>query len=52
MKKPFNPIIGETFACYWKHEDGSRSQYFAEQVRWVHSMMRRATALYRASACL
>lgn len=32
VKKPFNPIVGETFACYWKHSDGSRSQYFAEQV--------------------
>lgn len=32
VKKPFNPIVGETFACYWKHADGSRSQYFAEQV--------------------
>jgi len=31
-QKPYNPIIGETFACYWKHADGSRSQYFAEQV--------------------
>jgi hypothetical protein len=32
VKKPYNPIVGETFACYWKHGDGSRSQYFAEQV--------------------
>lgn len=32
VKKPFNPIIGETFACFWKHSDGSRTQYFAEQV--------------------
>jgi len=32
VKKPFNPVIGETFACYWKHNDGSRSQFFAEQV--------------------
>lgn len=32
VKKPYNPIIGETFACFWKHPDGSRSQYFAEQV--------------------
>ena len=32
VKKPFNPIIGETFACMWKHPDGSYSQYFAEQV--------------------
>ncbi len=32
VKKPFNPIIGETFACAWRHEDGSYSQYLAEQV--------------------
>ncbi len=32
VKKPFNPIIGETFACAWRHEDGSFSQYLAEQV--------------------
>lgn len=32
VKKPYNPIIGETFACFWKHADGSRSEYFAEQV--------------------
>ena len=32
VQKPYNPIIGETFACFWKHADGSRSQYFAEQV--------------------
>jgi hypothetical protein len=32
VQKPYNPIIGETFSCFWKHADGSRSQYFAEQV--------------------
>lgn len=32
VKKPYNPVIGETFACMWKHDDGSVSQYFAEQV--------------------
>lgn len=51
VQKPFNPIIGETFACFWDHSaagssssgsggaakegeenDGSKSQYFAEQV--------------------
>lgn len=32
VKKPYNPIIGETFACEWRHPDGSTSQYFAEQV--------------------
>ncbi|RYG51826.1 hypothetical protein EON67_02575 [archaeon] len=32
VKKPFNPIVGETFACVWEHDDGSRSEYFAEQV--------------------
>ena len=31
VKKPYNPIIGETFACAWKHKD-SVSQYYAEQV--------------------
>jgi oxysterol-binding protein-related protein 8 len=31
-KKPFNPVVGETFACFWKHADGTRTQYFAEQV--------------------
>lgn len=31
-KKPFNPIVGETFACFWPHEDGSRTQFFSEQV--------------------
>lgn len=32
VKKPFNPIIGETFATYWQHADGSRTHYLAEQV--------------------
>ena len=32
VQKPLNPIVGETFACFWPHADGSRSQYFAEQV--------------------
>ena len=32
VKKPYNPIIGETFAAFWDAPDGSRSQYFAEQV--------------------
>ena len=32
VKKPFNPIIGETFACVWPHADGSRTQFVSEQV--------------------
>ena len=32
VKKPFNPIVGETFAAAWAHGDGSKTQYFAEQV--------------------
>ena len=32
VKKPFNPIVGETFAAAWPHADGSRTQFFAEQV--------------------
>ena len=33
LKKPYNPILGETFRCYWSHpETGSRTFYIAEQV--------------------
>lgn len=32
LKKPFNPILGETFRCYWQHNNGSRTYYIAEQV--------------------
>ncbi|KAB7506058.1 Oxysterol-binding protein-related protein 8 [Armadillidium nasatum] len=32
LKKPYNPILGETFRCYWKHPNGSRTFYVAEQV--------------------
>lgn len=32
LKKPYNPILGETFRCYWKHLSGSKTFYIAEQV--------------------
>lgn len=32
LKKPYNPILGETFRCFWKHPSGSRTFYIAEQV--------------------
>ncbi|KAJ9582056.1 hypothetical protein L9F63_003639, partial [Diploptera punctata] len=32
LKKPYNPILGETFRCYWMHPNGSRTFYLAEQV--------------------
>ncbi|XP_062914516.1 oxysterol-binding protein-related protein 8 isoform X3 [Mobula hypostoma] len=33
LKKPYNPIIGETFRCMWIHPKGnSRTFYIAEQV--------------------
>ncbi|KAH8310299.1 hypothetical protein KR044_000588 [Drosophila immigrans] len=32
LKKPYNPILGETFRCYWEHPSGSRTYYIAEQV--------------------
>jgi hypothetical protein len=32
VKKPYNPIIGETFRCMWQYEDGSKTFYVAEQV--------------------
>ncbi|KAK7486381.1 hypothetical protein BaRGS_00022429 [Batillaria attramentaria] len=33
LKKPYNPVIGESFRCYWYHpRTGSRTFYIAEQV--------------------
>ncbi|KAL3982524.1 Oxysterol-binding family protein [Acanthocheilonema viteae] len=32
LKKPYNPILGETFRCKWEHPDNSTSYYIAEQV--------------------
>lgn len=33
LKKPYNPIIGETFRCYWHHPStNSRTFYIAEQL--------------------
>ncbi|XP_040570117.1 oxysterol-binding protein-related protein 8 isoform X3 [Lepeophtheirus salmonis] len=32
LKKPYNPILGETFRCYWEHPNGSQTFYLAEQV--------------------
>lgn len=33
LKKPYNPIIGETFRCYWHHpKTNSRTFYIAEQI--------------------
>ncbi|CAL1281157.1 unnamed protein product [Larinioides sclopetarius] len=33
LKKPYNPILGEVFRCYWQHHDSSnRTFYVAEQV--------------------
>lgn len=35
LKKPYNPLLGETFRCYWQHGNGSRTFYIAEQVRYL-----------------
>ena len=33
LKKPYNPIIGEKFRCYWQHPgNNSKTFYIAEQV--------------------
>ncbi len=34
LKKPYNPILGERFRCYWLHNDPDKSKtfYVAEQV--------------------
>ncbi|EEA20921.1 Oxysterol-binding protein OBPa [Talaromyces marneffei ATCC 18224] len=31
VKKPLNPILGETFTCYWDYNDGTRGYYISEQ---------------------
>ena len=31
VKKPLNPILGETFTCYWEYPDRSRGYYISEQ---------------------
>ena len=33
LKKPYNPILGETFRCCWSHPNGSKTFYIAEQVQ-------------------
>ncbi|XP_077284172.1 oxysterol-binding protein-related protein 8 [Arctopsyche grandis] len=33
LKKPYNPVLGETFRCCWLHNDSdTRTYYIAEQV--------------------
>ncbi|GAB1598485.1 Hypothetical predicted protein [Argonauta hians] len=33
LKKPYNPILGETFRCYWRHpKTNTRTFYIAEQI--------------------
>lgn len=31
VKKPLNPILGETYTCYWEFPDHTRGYYIAEQ---------------------
>lgn len=31
VKKPLNPILGETFTCYWDFPDKTRGYYISEQ---------------------
>ena len=31
VKKPLNPILGETFTGYWDYPDGSKGYYISEQ---------------------
>lgn len=32
LKKPYNPILGETFRCYWGNPNGTKTYFVAEQV--------------------
>jgi len=31
VKKPLNPILGETFTCYWEFPDDTKGYYISEQ---------------------
>jgi hypothetical protein len=31
VKKPLNPILGETFTCFWEFADHTRGYYISEQ---------------------
>ncbi|KAF7718396.1 Oxysterol-binding family protein [Penicillium ucsense] len=31
VKKPLNPVLGETFTCYWDYPDQTRGYYISEQ---------------------
>ncbi|KAK5110634.1 hypothetical protein LTR62_005673 [Meristemomyces frigidus] len=31
VKKPLNPVLGETFTGYWDYADGTRAYYISEQ---------------------
>ncbi|KAI1005852.1 Oxysterol-binding protein-like protein [Podosphaera aphanis] len=31
VKKPLNPILGETFSCYWEFPDNTKGYYISEQ---------------------
>jgi oxysterol-binding protein-related protein 8 len=31
VKKPLNPILGETFTCYWEYPDNTKGYYISEQ---------------------
>ncbi|XP_047522484.1 oxysterol-binding protein-related protein 8 isoform X3 [Pieris napi] len=32
LKKPYNPVLGETFRCCWRHKNDTYTYYIAEQV--------------------
>lgn len=31
VKKPLNPILGETYTCYWEYPDHTKGYYISEQ---------------------
>ncbi|MCJ1370994.1 hypothetical protein MMC20_002209 [Loxospora ochrophaea] len=31
VKKPLNPVLGETFTCHWDYAEGDRGYYISEQ---------------------
>lgn len=41
LKKPYNPVLGETFRCCWLHNDSNtRTYYIAEQVFLIEKILK------------
>lgn len=52
IKKPYNPILGETFRCRWLHpQTNSHTFYIAEQAR-PHCQDQPSSSVWVVGRCL